>query len=48
MNNIYDDPAYTEVREMLHRRLQELREQYGDSDELNEKYLRAYLEHQNN
>jgi arylsulfatase A-like enzyme len=48
MNNIYNDPAYTEVRGMLHRRLQELREQYGDSDELNEKYLRAYLEHQNN
>jgi arylsulfatase A-like enzyme len=48
MNNIYNNPAYAEVREMLHRRLQELREEYGDSDELNEKFLRAYLEHQNN
>jgi hypothetical protein len=46
MNNIYDDPAYAEVREMLHRRLQELREHYGDNDGLNEKFLRAYLEHQ--
>jgi len=46
MTNIYDDPVYAEVREMLHRRLQELREHYGDSDELNEKFLRTYLEHQ--
>lgn len=46
MTNIYDDPAHAAVREMLHRRLGELRSQYGDSDELNEKYLRAYLEHQ--
>jgi arylsulfatase A-like enzyme len=46
MTNIYDDPAHAAVREMLHRRLSELRSQYGDSDELNKKYLRAYLEHQ--
>jgi len=46
MTNIYEDPAYSKVREMLHKRLQELREHYGDSDELNEKHLRASLEHQ--
>jgi len=46
MTNIYKDPAYAEVRGMLHRRLQELRDYYGDSDELNEKFLRLYLEHQ--
>lgn len=34
MNNIYDDPAFAEVRGMLHKRLGELRQQYGDSDEL--------------
>ena len=45
MNNIYDDPAYADVRETLHKRLEELREYYGDSDELNDKYLNAYLNH---
>ncbi len=44
MKNIYNDPAYTDVQEMLHKRLVELREYYGDSDELNNKYLKAYLE----
>ncbi|WP_372949115.1 sulfatase [Mariniphaga sp.] len=48
MQNIYDDPAYADVREMLHKRLGELREYYGDSDELNDKFLKAYLDHQAN
>jgi arylsulfatase A-like enzyme len=47
MQNIYDDPAYANVREMLHKRLEELREYYGDSDELNDHFLKAYLDHQN-
>ncbi len=46
MKNIYEDPSYADVREMLHKRLEELREYYGDSDELNDKYLKAYLDHQ--
>jgi arylsulfatase A-like enzyme len=44
MKNVYDDPAYTQVREMMHKRLDELREYYGDSDELNQEYINAYLE----
>jgi arylsulfatase A-like enzyme len=44
MRNIYDDPEYTGVREMLHKRLEEIREYYGDSDALNEKFLKAHLE----
>jgi arylsulfatase A-like enzyme len=43
MKNIYDDPAYVDVRKMLHQRLEELREFYGDSDELNDYYLKEYL-----
>jgi arylsulfatase A-like enzyme len=46
MQNIYDDPDYADVREMLHERLEELREYYGDSDELNDHFLKAYLDHQ--
>ncbi|MFO7573545.1 MAG: DUF4976 domain-containing protein, partial [Bacteroidales bacterium] len=44
MKNIYDDTAYAKVRQELHKRLEEIREYYGDSDELNEKYLNEFLE----
>jgi arylsulfatase A-like enzyme len=46
MKNIYDDPEYAKVREDLHERLKELRLEYGDSDELNDKFLKTYLEGQ--
>ena len=46
MKNIYNDPAYEDIRKMLHQKLDDLRKQYGDSDEMNEKYLKAYLDHQ--
>jgi hypothetical protein len=32
---------------MLHNKLEELRKFYGDSDELNEKYLNQFLEKKN-
>jgi len=46
LKNIYNDPAYTEIREKLHKRLEELRKQYGDSDALNDKFLKEYLDNQ--
>lgn len=46
MKNIYDDPAYADVKEMLHKKLEELRKFYGDSDELNDKFINEYLERQ--
>jgi len=48
MQNIYDEPEYAEVQKMLHERLTELRTQYGDSDELDQIYLKKYLEHEDN
>jgi arylsulfatase A-like enzyme len=39
MRNVYNDPAYAEVREDLHKRLLDLREKYGDSDELMNSFL---------
>ena len=45
MQNVYNDPAYADVQQMLHKKLEELRDYYGDSDELNEKFLKEYLEH---
>lgn len=39
LRNVYNDPAYAEVKENLHKRLDELRAKYGDSDENNQKYI---------
>lgn len=44
MNNVYDDPAYAEVKENMHKRLEELRAKYGDSDENDQKHLKTYLD----
>ena len=44
MNSIYGHPAYSEIQAMLHNKLEELREQYGDSDELTQEFLQDYLE----
>lgn len=45
LTNVYEDPAYADVRADLHKRLEELRKGYGDSDELDEHYLKTYLDH---
>jgi arylsulfatase A-like enzyme len=42
MKSIYNDPAYADVQKDLHRRLTELRTQYGDSDELDQKYIQEF------
>ncbi len=46
MKNIYNDPAYADVQNMMHEKLTELRVKYGDSDENNQKFLNEYLEMQ--
>ena len=43
MNNVYEDERYRSVREEMHEKLQETRERYGDSDELNQMHLERYL-----
>jgi len=47
MHSVYNDPEYADVQKTLHERLTEMRASYGDSDELDQKYLKAYLDHQN-
>ncbi len=42
LQNAYNDPAYVNVRTDLHARLEELRKKYGDSDELNQKYMNQF------
>ena len=43
MNNIYNDPEYAKIKKMMHLRLTEMRDKYGDTDELNEMHLKRYL-----
>jgi len=43
MNNLYGDAQYTEIENNLHQRLEDLRDYYGDSDELNQMHLQRYL-----
>jgi arylsulfatase A-like enzyme len=45
LNNIYNDPAYAEVRKELHQKLTGLRKKYGDSDELDQRFIKTYLDH---
>jgi len=44
MKNVYDDPAYAEIKKELHSRLEKLREKYGDSSELSQSYIDRYLD----
>lgn len=43
MKNVYDDSNYADIREMMHKKLVEIREKYGDSDATDKKYLDLYL-----
>lgn len=43
MTSVYDDPAYAEVQEQMHEKLDSIRAEYGDSDELDQKFLDAWL-----
>lgn len=43
MNNVYNDPNYSKVRETMHKKLKEIRVKYGDSDALTQENLDRYL-----
>jgi arylsulfatase A-like enzyme len=44
LNNVYDDPSYSEVVVDLSLRLAKLREKYGDSEELDQMYIELHGE----
>ncbi|MEM1339397.1 MAG: sulfatase [Bacteroidota bacterium] len=44
VNNVYGQSAYAEIVAELKTKLEELRKNYGDSDELNQKYIDIHLE----
>lgn len=43
LNNLYDNPEYAEVQQRLHNELEELRDYYGDSKELDQMFLEKDL-----
>ena len=43
MNNLYDNPEYSNVQKRLHLRFSELREHYGDSDSLDQMHIKRYV-----
>ncbi|BFP41054.1 hypothetical protein FGF1_18990 [Flavobacteriaceae bacterium GF1] len=43
LHNLYENPQYADVVANLKLKLEELRERYGDSDELNQKYIDIHL-----
>jgi arylsulfatase A-like enzyme len=45
LKNVYDDPAYAEIREDLHKQLDGLREKYGDNSQISQKYIDEYLDY---
>lgn len=45
LNNIYNDPSYADVKAELHWKLADLRKKYGDSDELDQRFIKTYLDH---
>lgn len=44
MRDVYNDPDYGHIKIELHQKLDVLRKEYGDSDELDEAYLNTYLQ----
>jgi arylsulfatase A-like enzyme len=48
MNNVYDQAGYAVVQAALHKKLEEVRASYGDSDELDQEHLNRYLEFMKN
>jgi len=43
MNNRYDDPLYADIQQKLHKKIEELRVYYGDSDSLDQMHIERYL-----
>ena len=44
MTNVYNDPAYTLIKDEMHQKLEEVKKKYRDTDSLSQKYLDDYLE----
>lgn len=44
LTNVYDHPDYAEIKEKLHKELEEIRTKYKDSDALNQEYIELFMD----
>lgn len=44
MNNVYNNPEYAKVQKEMHIKLENIRKQYGDSDQLDKSFISNYNE----
>lgn len=44
LTNVYEDPDYAEIKEKLHKELEEIRKKYKDSDALNQQYIDLFID----
>lgn len=44
LTNLYDHPDYAEIKEKLHKELDEIRTKYKDSDALNQEYIELFMD----
>jgi len=44
LTNVYNDPTYSDIKQKLHKDLDEMRENYGDNDELNQEYIDMFMD----
>lgn len=42
LHNIYDDPQYADIRDMMIQKLKEIRKKYKDSEELDQRFIQEY------
>ena len=47
MDNLYGSPEYAAVQKQMHKKLIEVREKYGDSDEIDKGHLTRFLDKKN-
>ena len=43
MKNVYNNPQYKKIKDNLHKKLKELRKEYGDSDSLDLMHIKRYV-----
>ena len=42
-HNYYNDPIYAKIKKKLHKRLDELRVQYGDNEQISQQYIDGFM-----
>jgi hypothetical protein len=48
MENVYNDPAYAQIKRDLHSRLEQLRKKYHDNTGLSQGYIDKFMEDASN